>query len=369
MHYIRFLKVPRLIRIGRDQRTLTAKITITTDLGESFLATDVVVEALLEFPSGVPIPNAKQSRHTWAGKNGMRSIEVSIAVPRKHTGLLRMSVRAVERKYADVESLQDTFSPALPGGIVAVNSMPIDIDSSHTSEALAKRRFSTNLGSISIWEETGESIARHIWDAGLVLSSYISQLSPYLKTPSTTPKILPRLPNLETLLAKPNLNILELGAGCGIVGLTFAHSLPDISTITLTDLPEATEILDLNLSPANFTPKSASTTISHQVLDWSEPLPSNISSTKWDLVLVADCTYNPDVVPDLVKTLGRVRGGSRGVVVLLAMKVRHESEMVFFDLMGESSFEVIEKCKIPLPMVDDEEGQEIEIFVFGSGKR
>lgn len=165
MHYIRFLKVPRLIRTGRDQRTLTAKVTITTDLGESFLAADVLVEALLEFPSGIPIPNAKPSRHTWGGRNGMRSLEISIAMPKKHAGLLKMSVQAVERKYADVESFQDTFSVALPGGIVAANSMPMDVNAIDTSKALAERRFTTNLGAISIWEETGESIARHIWYA------------------------------------------------------------------------------------------------------------------------------------------------------------------------------------------------------------
>lgn len=165
MYYIRFLKVPRLVRIGRDQRTLTAKITITTDLGESFLAADVLIEALLTFPSGISMPNTKSKQQTWAGKNGMRSLELRIAVPRKHKGYLEMSVRAVEQKYAAAESFQDTFSPSLPGGIVAVNSMPIDVDIIDTSKALVERRFTTNLGAISIWEETGESIARHIWYA------------------------------------------------------------------------------------------------------------------------------------------------------------------------------------------------------------
>jgi len=70
------------------------------------------------------------------------------------------------------------------------------------------------------------------------------------------------------------------------------------------------------------------------------------------------------VVPDLVKTLGEVARGNGKVYVLLAMKVRHESEMVFFDLMKEKGFEVREKCALPMPVLGGE-GEEIEVFVFG----
>ncbi|KAE8453642.1 hypothetical protein EG329_009153 [Mollisiaceae sp. DMI_Dod_QoI] len=384
MHYIRFLKVPRLIRTGKDQRTLVAKVTITTDLGESFLASNVAIEALLEDPAGVPVPTTRPTRYTWDGKNGMRSLEVSIALPKRCTGLVKMSVRPVDRKYA-VDTFQDALGTSGHGGIAAVRSIEIAVESNNAAAPLAERRFITGSGAISIWEETGESIARHIWDAGLVLSAYISQLSQHLKTPSTIPTSLPRLPELEALLAKPDLNILELGAGCGIVGLTFAHSLPNISKITLTDLPEAEEILSRNIN-FNLPPSSSSSkpTLSHQVLNWSSPLPSNISSSTWDLILVADCTYNPDVVPDLVETLTRVRGGwvgaGRGGLVLLAMKVRHESELVFFELMGRSGWVVRERCVVRLLVLGWEEegdgdgdgdgeegGQEIEVFVFGSG--
>jgi hypothetical protein len=65
-----------------------------------------------------------------------------------------------------------------------------------------------------------------------------------------------------------------------------------------------------------------------------------------------------------VKTLRAVAEGNREVVVLLAMKVRHESELVFFDLMTEAGFGVMEKCRVPLPVLDGE-GERIEIFDFG----
>lgn len=85
------------------------------------------------------------------------------------------------------------------------------------------------------------------------------------------------------------------------------------------------------------------------------------------MVFVADCTYNPDVVPDLVKTLGRVAERSGGVRIVVAMKVRHESEMVFFELMEERGFAVKEKAALALPVLGGEE-EEIEVFVFGHEK-
>lgn len=78
-------------------------------------------------------------------------------------------------------------------------------------------------------------------------------------------------------------------------------------------------------------------------------------------MVVADCTYNPDVVPDLVRTLKRLGD----VMVLLAMKVRHESEMVFFELMGKEGFVVREKCRLLLPVLGEDEV--VEVFVFGGG--
>lgn len=78
---------------------------------------------------------------------------------------------------------------------------------------------------------------------------------------------------------------------------------------------------------------------------------------------MADCTYNPDVVPDLVKTLRDVSEENKEALVSLAMKVRHDSEIVFFDLMDEAGFEVVEKCKIPLGVLGGD-AEETEIFVF-----
>ena len=185
------------------------------------------------------------------------------------------------------------------------------------------------------------------------MSSYLSAICR-----RDIPRHLSRLPILEATLSKEALRAIELGAGCGIVSIALSRHSTNLTSLHLTDLPEASSILTHNLSCLP-SPKP-----SHQVLDWSSPLPSNVAETKWDLVLVADCTYNPDVVPDLVQTLGRIADQNQEVLVCLAMKVRHESEMIFFDLMESNGFVVREKCKVPLPVLGDE-AQEIVIFVFG----
>ena len=190
-------------------------------------------------------------------------------------------------------------------------------------------------------------------DAGLVLSAYLSTIL----SGKQSSKALPKLPSLEIILSKPDLNVLELGAGCGIVGITLFQLLPGISKMILTDLPEATSILTHNISLCSPAPQ-------HSVLDWSQPLPASIASTRWNLILIADCTYNPDVVPDLVQTLGRLADGNQGLRVLLAMKVRHASEAIFFTLMEEGGWVIRESIKLPLPVLGGEE-EEIEIFVFG----
>lgn len=200
-------------------------------------------------------------------------------------------------------------------------------------------------------------------DAGLVLSAYFA-------SSSQNNNESPELKLLGRILKAKDLNILELGAGCGIVGITLSQFFaPSLVSILLTDLPEAEDILSQNLSLSTLpTPLSQVSRPTHQVLDWSVPLCAEIAATNFDVVLVADCTYNPDVVPDLVKTLKTIAEGNDEVLVCLAMKVRHESEMVFFDLMNEFGWEVKEKMKVDLPVLGDE-GQEVEVFVFGVGAK
>jgi predicted nicotinamide N-methyase len=192
-----------------------------------------------------------------------------------------------------------------------------------------------------------------------LLSSYIHGLK--YGFASYAPKALSKLPEL---LSNPNIRVLELGAGCGIVGITLCRCYPQ-SSVILSDLPEAEEIATYNIArnerQAGSLQKQMN--VKYQNINWEDPLPENLRTGDLDLVVVADCTYNPDVVPDLVKILADITTHNPGVLILLAMKVRHDSEIIFFDLMKEKKLEIVDKVLLPLPVLE-EENQEIEIYLF-----
>lgn len=103
-------------------------------------------------------------------------------------------------------------------------------------------------------------------------------------------------------------------------------------------------------------------TLAYQNLDWATPDPV-FATAHWDLIVAGDVTYNSDVVPHLVQTISDVSRQNAHAPVLLAMKVRHDSEAVFFDLMQEKKLYIVDQVVIPLPVVG-EENQEIEIYLF-----
>lgn len=156
------------------------------------------------------------------------------------------------------------------------------------------------------------------------------------------------------------LHIIELGSGCGIVGIALAELLPECS-VTLTDLPEVEEIVTKNIAVARPAKSSA---LQFQTLDWDEPLPEDICGGSIDLILVSDCTYNADSLPALVSVLNRLLQMSPDAVILVALKRRHESETVFFDLMRSANICSLHLAHMQLPSEHDQQDQ-IELHCFG----
>ncbi|TKA37194.1 hypothetical protein B0A55_13625, partial [Friedmanniomyces simplex] len=106
-----------------------------------------------------------------------------------------------------------------------------------------ERRF-TSLAerTVSLLEDAGDSIARHLWDGSQALAQHIDQTIS-LQMASNP------LPLLEYVLVSATyrrLNVIELGCGCGSVGISLAQSIPDCNVL-LTDLPEVTELVEANI--------------------------------------------------------------------------------------------------------------------------
>lgn len=120
-------------------------------------------------------------------------------------------------------------------------------------------------------------------DAGITLSCHLIDL----KDPNTNiaKALFPTPPKFP-------FHILELGTGCGMVGITLAQIFPN-AKVLLTDLPLAQDIAQRNIDEAC---KAQSLSLRFLELDWdidpASQLPPALDPI--DLVIAADCTYNPD---------------------------------------------------------------------------
>ncbi|KAL8730040.1 MAG: hypothetical protein Q9166_004364 [cf. Caloplaca sp. 2 TL-2023] len=207
---------------------------------------------------------------------------------------------------------------------------------------LMARRFHVPGGQVlEITEENGNSMTRHI------CSSTIEQKSD----------------------GAP-FNILELGTGCGTVGL--ALGIRSDCHFILTD--EDDEALKFAKHNARQSRETFNPVWECRTLNWSEPHRFKLDRPL-DFIVASDCIYNSDSIPNLVKTMSdlvrqsnALETGSSPPKIIVGTKVRHSSEAAFFDLMQASGFEQKEHANIPVQdRYRKSVGQELEavdIYVF-----
>ena len=198
-------------------------------------------------------------------------------------------------------------------------------------------------------------------DAGIALTAFLSDIVLQPKRSSVVVNVL-----AETNSYRPS--ILELGSGCGIVGLEVAQICSQCH-VMLTDLPDAMEILSYNVSKVTGSNPAVGNVVT-AVLDWDDANPKIVYGHQYDLVVVSDCTYNADSIPALVRTLAAVIDKLPAALIVVSMKVRHDSEAVFFDLMAAAGLIIAEHSAITLPdQQRADSGQDLEvvdIYIFGS---
>lgn len=332
---VRFLRTPKVV-VDKSDVTLKAVITVTTDLGETFYPDDLELVATLREPTNDGEIYLRR-RLQWT--SGARSLPINFNLSRNDIewpACLHVGMRLTADRMTD-----DTAAGLLPP-IVDVWSSPINavkgqFDSGHRVE----RRFTTLAErTISLLEDAGDSIARHLWDGSQALAQYIDQTIA-LQTPSS-------LPLLEYVLISATyrrLHVLELGCGCGTVGLSLAQMVPDCDVI-LTDLPEVTDLVVANIDRTN--PAMNSKT-SFLPLDWEQPLPARLQSRTNDLIIVSECTYNTDTLQPLVDTLLAILKRSPKAVIVVSTKTRHSSEAAFFKMMLDAGIIQDSAVRVKLP--------------------
>lgn len=165
VYYIRFLKTPRF-EVQKKQVSISALICITTDLGDDFLAEHVDLVA------------------TWA--HGFSPEILSSTELKWHAGarqlLVQMPVQLKPRQVADAPhaAILDVRPQSSPPFLNSFGeqSIPLVISGSSDyfhwpskgpADKFIKRVFQCQIPGepsptfLNIWEETGNSIARHIW--------------------------------------------------------------------------------------------------------------------------------------------------------------------------------------------------------------
>ncbi|KAJ6168336.1 hypothetical protein N7497_001179 [Penicillium chrysogenum] len=345
VYYVRFLKIPR-IQQQKGSTYLSALICITTDLGDSFLAEDVDLMMIAENSSGVTF----QKSTKWNASN--RELAITLGPLPSHLAQQSM-VLTVQVPHPSGHLIPQY--PPIPL-VVAATSAPFGPRST-PAENLVQRRIQYSGCEpfpMKIWEETGNSIARHIWDvardAGLATVTYLHMIRENIRRNDKSKSTEPKIPALKRVLSSPRrkpLQVVELGAGCGIAGIALASMLPACSVL-LTDLPEVEDIITRNIDAAQLATMSS---VQYQNLDWDHP-PDNLCPGP----------LSSFFLPALVSTLDGLVRSSPGAIILVALKRRHDSETVFFDLMGSAGFTAVQDS-VEIPSQHDEV-DEIEFYCY-----
>ncbi len=149
VHYIRFLKTARIERRTSKSLSVSALITITTDLGDTFLLSDLNLISCLvtaEDPQNVLC----RSEVHW--HRGCRELLLNLtAYIGQSAPLLQLHV------------FHDKASVYIPSVLEAWSATFKPVVDSRNAGLIERQLSLPCLTNLRIWEETGNSIARHIW--------------------------------------------------------------------------------------------------------------------------------------------------------------------------------------------------------------
>lgn len=336
MNFVRFVKTPRIgpARTKKSNvKTNTKKsaaqqlsmiLTITTDFSP-FAGS---IELLCQLVS----PNKSiVAEHKVHWTDVLRELKVEFPVP----STFREGQVVITPVATNDEG---TFLSRFIGGrvahVVGVETEMCSIDSFARQDTVY-RQFTLPNGPLRIAEQTGETIIRHVWDAGIILSGAIS-CNPITALPHELQSFIE-----TTFYTSQSMNILELGTGVGILGICIGATLPQ-SKVVMSDLVDAQALVDenirLNISRHTRLERNAV----FRELDWERrPFPSWTVTERFDLIVMADVTYNTATFAALADTLEHiVRNGSQGAKVVCCGKRRHDEEEGFWRIVKERGFVV-----------------------------
>jgi protein N-lysine methyltransferase METTL21A len=153
---------------------------------------------------------------------------------------------------------------------------------------------------LKLHEDLKNGCGGQLWPAGMVLSKYILSR------------------HREDLAEK---EILELGAGGGLVGLAIALGCKANKTIHITDQEPMFELMKQNIALNGLESR-----VKASIYDWGEPTPAGLP-THPDVILAADCVYFEPAFPLLQHTLKDLIG--ENTVCYFCFKRRRRADLTF----------------------------------------
>lgn len=360
MHYIKFLKLPNIFRGEKKSTSIKTVVAVTTDLGDDYFPDDLLLDfELLESRVGKSSKKAQTRSHQW--RPGMRALPVELRISGTNTCSYTLHVHASKSSYS-TEFSSSSGTLVTPSVMSVVSPSFGDTGDADVDFDVVRPMPMTQSQELRIYEATGDSIARHIWDGSVAFCGLIDQASSGKSGISFLDKV------VSDVDAKDIFNVIELGAGVGLAGLALARVMPKASVL-LTDVPEVEELLSRSIAANKMDP----TKVTFDMLDWEQEVPKGIMEQKFNLIIVSECTYNEDSIPALVNVLSQLMLRSAEAVIIVATKQRHENERVFYDLMEKAHFVLSEQthalCPRNFSIDDPEDVDTVNIYTYRFTKK
>lgn len=164
MHYIRFLKTPVLTYINSEQSThsVYSLITITSDLGDSFFPEDLNLSAFILYGRHEQEKAIHYQAFQWKAR--MRSLQLQLHFkPHTPRRLVQLRLMIAAKDTVDTcQGYQRVSLGKLPS-IISVWSEAFGFERRPLKREIERWLQLPGDIDIVIREETGESIACHIW--------------------------------------------------------------------------------------------------------------------------------------------------------------------------------------------------------------
>lgn len=159
--YVRFLKAPRLQKQKGGTVSVVALVSITTDLGDAFLAQDVDLLATLQSEHSEEEPLYQEVVKWTAGKREL-PITLGPFPERLCRQKIVLGLNSTDSRRPKPRSQDPLFKNGAVPLVMSGWSAPFGGPQCLAAEKLVERRLGGETD-LRIWEETGNSIARHIW--------------------------------------------------------------------------------------------------------------------------------------------------------------------------------------------------------------